>query len=192
MLGRLLVHEIIVARTGVDRPIRAACATCGEEHGRPVVAELCPPGPGATAPGATGLDVTRLDVARLDVPPLDASDPGVTGLGVSIAHAGSLVVVAVGAGRVGIDAERAGATIPRDFARDVRGWTRLEAVLKADGRGFDADPARARIGRTTGTLDGIRYALADIATVPGVVTSVAWEAPPRRATRRTGRRGGAR
>lgn len=148
LLGRLLVHELVAARTGHRLPIRATCAVCGEEHGAPTV----------------------------------------DGVGVSIAHADALTVAAVGSTRVGIDVERSDARIPTDFAANVRDWTRLEAVLKADGRGFDADPARVRTQRGTATLDGVRYALRTVRTLPGFVTSVAWEVPRRATTRRRARR----
>ena len=78
----------------------------------------------------------------------------------SISYAGDLVVVAVAdASRflaLGIDAERT----DRDRADSLRGllapdrttslrrWTRVEAVLKADGRGLSVEPGRVRIERS--------------------------------------------
>ena len=78
----------------------------------------------------------------------------------SVSYAGDLAVVAVAeASRVlalGIDAEQT----ERGHAENLRGviapgrttslrrWTRVEAVLKADGRGLSVEPGRVRIERS--------------------------------------------
>lgn len=58
----------------------------------------------------------------------------------SVSYAGDLAVVGVvpsaGVGAFGVDAEIA--TAPGDHA--LRAWTRVEAALKADGRGIRVDP----------------------------------------------------
>ncbi|WP_103662842.1 4'-phosphopantetheinyl transferase superfamily protein [Microbacterium sp. CJ77] len=84
----------------------------------------------------------------------------------SISYAGDLVVAAVAdACRVlalGIDAERV-SRVRRDDLRGVitpghgtslRRWTRVEAVLKADGRGLSIEPARVRIERSVRGVHG--------------------------------------
>lgn len=71
--------------------------------------------------------------------PVVMAPDAATDVRVSLAHAGGVTVAAalVG-GAVGIDAE------PRPHAADavpaLRRWTRIEAVLKADGRGLRVDP----------------------------------------------------
>lgn len=92
----------------------------------------------------------------------------------NISHTAGLVVCcgAAGAGRLGVDVERVGEIDVREFRRVFtaeeyqrlerladptaefyRLWTRKEAVMKADGRGFALDPAgidclpdRVRVG----------------------------------------------
>ena len=82
----------------------------------------------------------------------------------SVSYAGELIVVAVADAphtvAVGIDAEHSGATRRGDLRGVIaaghgsstrlwtRQWTRVEAVLMADGRGLAVDPGRVRIART--------------------------------------------
>ncbi|MEV8251705.1 4-phosphopantetheinyl transferase [Microbacterium sp. NPDC076768] len=78
--------------------------------------------------------------------------PRVQGVAVSVSHADDLVVVAVSteATAVGVDVE-ADSAAPRIadlapmFAQgglpDLAGWTRIEAVVKADGRGIEVEPS---------------------------------------------------
>ena len=98
----------------------------------------------------------------------------------SISYAGSLAVVAVAdsaqAAAIGVDAEPA-----EDARRDaaglggvlgpgeasVRSWTRVEAALKADGRGLRVDPAAVRIEENPGGWT---------AHVPGGETMSGWDA----------------
>ena len=98
----------------------------------------------------------------------------------SISYAGSLAVVAVAdsgqAAAIGVDAEPA-----EDARRDaaglggvlgpgeasVRSWTRVEAALKADGRGVRVEPASVRISET-----GEGW----IADVPGGGAFEGWDA----------------
>lgn len=97
--------------------VDSTCATCGEDHGRP------------RSVGAP--------------------------LVLSVAYAGTLVVAAAAlrgeVEAVGVDVERAGGVAP-DLAAlfprgapDLAGWTRLEAVLKADGRGIRVDPSTVEV-----------------------------------------------
>lgn len=140
------------------------CGRCGGAHGQP-----------------------RLRYPRRDEPEAGAERPG----SVSVAYAGGFAVVAVtGAGAVGVDAEPAGIPprIDRVLRPDARtrDWTRVEAVLKADGRALRLDPAlvevwsadtagagwRARVGDRDVVFSG-----AEVPGPPGVVVSVAVAAP---------------
>lgn len=125
-----LVARIATASTGGPVVVSRRCERCGAtDHGRPVV---------------TGA-------------PIHAS----------VSYTARLVVVAVtDACRVlalGIDAERAGNRVRQDGLRglitpgqhtSLRHWTRVEAVLKADGRGLAVEPARVRIERTLRGVHG--------------------------------------
>lgn len=128
-----------------------------------LVADIASGSPGASpqAPVTVGRRCDRCGSA-------DHGRPHVVGAPVlaSISYAGDLVVVAVAEAShvlaVGIDAERTG----RDRAERLRGvivpgrptslrrWTRVEAVLKADGRGLAVEPARVRIERSLGGVYG--------------------------------------
>jgi 4'-phosphopantetheinyl transferase len=124
-----LVARIATASTGGTVIVGRRCERCGAtDHGRPVV---------------TGA-------------PIQAS----------VSYTADVVVVAVAdACRVlalGIDAERGAPTrqnglrgliIPGQRT-SLRHWTRVEAVLKADGRGLSVDPRRVRIERTLGGVHG--------------------------------------
>ncbi|RII90058.1 4'-phosphopantetheinyl transferase superfamily protein, partial [Clavibacter michiganensis] len=127
-----------------DVTVRARCATCGGEHGRPVLG------------GSRALD----------------------GLHASVAHAGDAVVVGVSTdGPIGIDAEPRGREAPPGTT--LAEWVRIEAVLKADGRGLAVDPARVRFaGDARGTvawIDGepARYRVVDAELGSWLVVAVA-------------------
>ncbi len=129
LLGRMLLREL-AAEVGGVRPdevgVAATCERCGAEHGRPRLVW-----PDAAGP-----------------PPL-----------ASLASCGDLVVAAVApAGiAVGIDVEprRAGESRNAEAGRrravadliggprrtSIRRWVRIEAVLKADGRGLRVAPS---------------------------------------------------
>lgn len=113
-------------------------------------------------------------------------------LSVSVAHAGDVVVVAAAGTPVGVDVEPADAEVPAVFGGSVTAWTRLEAVLKADGRGVVVDPGEVRFTDTgtaagTATIGPTTYAVettaafGDTAADPGYVISVAREVPSARA-----------
>jgi len=129
-----------------------ACPRCGERHG--------------------GVELT-----------------GVPAVG-SVAYTEGLVVAALAptilVGRLGVDAE---ADAPNDVRdRDLsrllgasrepvlQRWTRIEAVLKADGRGLLVDPGDVRLRRTTATVAGdrTRYRVAGVPGPAGFVISLAW------------------
>lgn len=132
---------------GANLRIERRCLVCGGPHGRP----------------------------RLPHAPVHAS----------IAYADPWVVVAVAraedAAAIGIDAEPDGATLdlaalfaPAD-PPDLRGWTAIEAVLKADGRGLMVPPDEVRLlpgGRASGP-DGTAYLVLPVVAAPGMVVSLA-------------------
>lgn len=166
LAGRSLLRELVAAIAAVeptDVTIEARCPVCGGPHGRPTVVS-----PAAATP-----------------------------LQLSLAHSGAVVAAAAAwENPVGVDVERADAAhAPErdDAIAAVAGasgddplehWTRVEAVLKADGRGLRVDPGRVRIraGDATGDtvdawIDGDEasphYALASIDLGPGFTASVA-------------------
>ncbi len=130
----------------------AVCARCGERHG---AVEL------------TGV-------------------PAVAG----VSYARGLVVAAVApsgtVGRLGVDVEldAVDTTRTRDLERMLgrsrqpvpRRWTRIEAVLKADGRGLLVEPrdVRLRVHRASIAGSTTRYHLADADGPAGYVVSLAW------------------
>jgi 4'-phosphopantetheinyl transferase len=161
LAGRHLLRDLVASLAGVDAAdvsIEARCPVCGGAHGRPAV----------VAPASA----TRLRLA--------------------LAHSGPAVLAAAAWDHeVGVDLERADAepAAERDQAiATVAGasgddalehWTRVEAVLKADGRGLRVDPSLVRI-RTAGETveaqisdDGASYALASIDLGPGFTATVA-------------------
>ena len=99
----------------------------------------------------------------------------------SVTYAGGHALVAVctaeGVAAVGIDAESvedprrdaAGLVgVLGPGAASVRSWTRVEAALKADGRGLRVDPAAVRIEENPAGW---------IAHVPGGGSVIGWDAP---------------
>jgi 4'-phosphopantetheinyl transferase len=107
---------------------------------------------------------------------------------VSVAYAGARAFAAAiprtVAYSVGIDAEQGDADAPADIERmrpgtSLREWTRVEAALKADGRGLSVDPALVRIRTSadgwTATVPGRAMPLVgvDAAGPEGFVVSVA-------------------
>ncbi|MCS3442279.1 4'-phosphopantetheinyl transferase family protein [Microbacterium phyllosphaerae] len=113
LAGRALVRTLVQSIRGSGEVlIDSRCDRCGGEHGRPRTAEVS----------------------------------------LSVSHAGDLVVVAATAGVVslGVDVEaevaagrvsELGSLFPERGAPDLAGWTRVEAAVKADGRGFEIDPS---------------------------------------------------
>ncbi|MCC6495987.1 MAG: hypothetical protein IT193_06970 [Propionibacteriaceae bacterium] len=116
----------------------------------------------------------------------------VTGVPVvaSVSYAPGLVVAAAAptsrVSRLGIDVEPAAADPrrTRDLQRllgvsaepVMQRWTRIEAVLKADGRGLRVDPGDVRMSSGGAGIPGdpARYRVADVAGPAGYRISVAW------------------
>jgi len=136
---------------GSDLRIERRCPVCGGPHGRPALAHA----------------------------PVLAS----------VAYADPWTVVAVAPAdhvdAIGIDAEPAGASL--DLAAlfapseppDLRGWTAIEAVLKADGRGLLLSPDQVHLfanGRAT-VPGGGEFRILPVATVPGLIVTLTLRRP---------------
>jgi 4'-phosphopantetheinyl transferase len=114
----------------------------------------------------------------------------------SVAYAGRLAVGAAALAReaeaVGVDVERGEpGTVLSDLANlldpppTLRGWTRIEAALKADGRGLRVPPGDVRIRGERARIPGRDgpIALYDVPAPDGFVVSLAIAARPSRARR---------
>ncbi|MFS4505588.1 4'-phosphopantetheinyl transferase family protein [Clavibacter sp. Sh2141] len=164
------VVRVVGAVGNADRPTRTAA---GRDALRALAAQLT---------GADPADVTvRARCATCGGPhgrPVLGGSRALDGLHASVAHAGDAVIVAVSAdGPIGIDAE------PRDReappGTTLAEWVRIEAVLKADGRGLLVDPSLVRFEGdamgTTAWIDGedARYRVVDVELGPDLVVAVA-------------------
>ena len=145
---------------GSDLRIERRCPVCGGPHGRPVLPDA----------------------------PVHAS----------VAYADPWVVVAVASDRevdaLGIDAELEDAA--HDLAAlfapseppDLRGWTAIEAVLKADGRGLLVPPDQVRCtpGGVATVPGGGEFRILPVPAGPALVVSLALRHPrsARTSTRR--------
>lgn len=146
-LGRALITTLAAElNPGSSVRIVQRCAVCGGPHGRPLV---------------TGAALIA-----------------------SVAYADPWVVVAVTPetlhAAIGIDAERDGAVPdltalfgPAD-PPDLQGWTAIEAVLKADGRGILAPPQNVEVDSSRGRLrDGPWFTLHPVHDLPGMIVTLA-------------------
>ena len=145
LTGRMLLRELAAGFTAQPLEsitIAASCPDCDRPHGRPTIEG--------------------------------------TELYVSLSHAGDRTVAALLEGSaIGVDIEPRDASAERLAAirevadgEDLRHWTRVEAVLKADGRGLRIDPREVVVWGDRATLDGRRYQLSEIDD-PAYVISVA-------------------
>ncbi|PJJ73431.1 4'-phosphopantetheinyl transferase [Diaminobutyricimonas aerilata] len=166
--------------------------------------------PGAGAADARALAATVLGVPEDDLvvsavcpdcggphgrPSLRSRSGAAVGAWVSVTHAGTGTWVAVtDEGDVGVDAELAAQPAERiasiaalvgvdamDVRQLLRRWTRIEAVLKADGRGLRVDPARVLVSDdgSFATLGDtrIRYRFVEVEQPVDAVLSVAVREP---------------
>lgn len=151
--GRLLLRELVAERSGVgaaEVTVTAQCPDCGSAHGRPIT---------------TG--------------PNDAS----RALFLSVSGCAGMVVVATSRGRrIGVDIEpRAGSEgrgraiqrVAGETDDPLRHWTRVEAVLKADGRGLRLDPQLVHVQGDLAEVDGVCYRLTEPHIDPRFIVSVA-------------------
>lgn len=141
----LLGRRLLREMTGAHE-VTAHCADCSGPHGRPMIA----------------------------------------GWFSSVTHAAGVTVVAASrSGALGVDAEpvRAGedriaaireltTDAPDEASAVLRHWTRVEAVLKADGRGLRVDPREVVVDGMFAVLETRRYALL-AHEVPGLVVTTA-------------------
>lgn len=159
-VSRALLTEL----AGEPLELVQRCARCGAEHHGAL--RVAGPGPQVSVAYA---------VSRTGAPTL------------------AVAAVAVGGAAIGVDAEYAVDAV-RDAAGvgallgpaggGIRGWVRVEAALKADGRGLGVDPADVRVralGRrwrahVPGRALPVRGR--DVAAPPGVLISVARPALP--------------
>lgn len=107
------------------------------ESSRALLAELLPAARFVSRCALCGGDHGRIRVDGVDA-------------AVSVSYVPGWAVVAVtdAPGRIGIDAvpaDAAGLDSVLPGAADARAWARVEAVLKADGRGLAVDPARVAV-----------------------------------------------
>lgn len=134
LTGRMLLRELVAELTGAELAsirVIAACPDCGLEHGQPRVAEL-------------------------------------PGIHLSLSHAGERTLATASRGAaIGVDLERRDispgrlAAIQKVSGGDLAHWTRVEAVLKADGRGLRVDPRAVEVEGDHATLEGAHYELTD-------------------------------
>jgi 4'-phosphopantetheinyl transferase len=171
---RRVPAAVHVARVPVDRSAdRPARTAVGRVALRALAAELV---------GADPADVTvRARCATCGGPhgrPVLGGSRALDGLHASVAHAGDAVVVAVSAdGPIGIDAEPRGREAPPGTT--LAEWVRIEAVLKADGRGLRVDTSLVRFeGDATGMVAWIagedaRYRMVDVKLGSDLVAALA-------------------
>lgn len=156
LAGRALIRALVRRIRGSDEVLLSSrCDRCGADHGRPRSA----------------------------------------GVSLSVSHAEDLVVVAATAGSIllGVDVEDAaaagrlhglGSMFPDGAAPDLAAWTRIEAAVKADGRGFEIDPSEVLLHPSADDADPCAWSAVlpgrasplEIATLvgpPGFVLSVA-------------------
>jgi len=165
------VHVSVARVPGIaDRTTRTAA---GRDALRALAAELA---------GGDPADVTVrarcVDCGGPHGRPVLGGSRALDGLHASVAHAGDVVVVAVGAdGPIGIDAEPRGREAPPGTT--LAEWVRIEAVLKADGRGLRVDPSRVRFEDnahgSVAWIDGepARYRVVAVGLAPDLVAAVA-------------------
>ncbi len=155
VLGRAVIAGLVAGMfpdAGTWSVVTATCRRCGARHG-PV-------------------EVTGVPVLA------------------SVSYAPGLVVAAAAprsqVSRLGIDVEPATADPrrTRDLQRllgssaepVMERWTRIEAVLKADGRGLRVDPGEVRLSSSGAWIPGdpARYRVVDVVGPAGYQISLAW------------------
>jgi len=155
LAGRLLLRRLVAEVTGeaaASITVVAMCPDCGGPHGRPKV-----PGLHVSLSHGDGVVVAAASrtLVGIDIEPAEQS-------------AERLAAIAEVAGAEVAGAEGAG-------GGDVTRWTRVEAILKADGRGLRVDPRTVRTDGGIGFVEDRpeRYKLSEIELAPGVTISLA-------------------
>lgn len=155
LAGRLLLRDA-VALLGVDPggiEVSVLCPDCGGPHGSPRVA------------GSDDLERIRVSISHTD---------------------GTTLVAATLDTALGVDIEATDAALPtrRGVVVDsIAEWTRVEAVLKADGRGLRVDPSRVRMtGSGTSRAASVagdprHYRVIDLDLAAGFHVGLALETP---------------
>jgi len=184
ILAPAVVHVAVVrGLETAGRVDRAARTAAGRDALREIAAEIV---------GADPADVTvRARCATCGGAhgrPVLGGSRALDGLHASVAHAGDAVVVAVSAdGPIGIDAEPRDREAPPGMT--LAEWVRIEAVLKADGRGLLVDPSLVRVeGDASGMtawidVEPAGYRLVDVDLGSDLVVSVARRGPGELAVR---------
>ena len=152
LAGRMVLRGLASQLTGVPPAqvqLIAVCPDCGGAHGRPEVMG--------------------------------------SSLHVSLSHGAGVVVAAASwDSTIGVDIEAPDERPERIEAigeltghPSIEHWSRVEAVLKADGRGLRVDPSRVSVeevgGRLMGRVDDapVRYDVSEVQLAEGVRVSVA-------------------
>lgn len=130
--------------------------------------------------------------------PVSVTNTGANSVVTSLSYAEGLVVAAVApatqVAAVGVDVERDRAKAGREHTNNIgrlseltaliggepesalRRWTKIEAVLKADGRGLRVAPDQVRLNANTAQInnDSARYLLTEIDGPASYLISLAW------------------
>jgi len=153
LAGRLVLRQLAAELTDASASsvdLFVQCADCGGPHGRPLLR------------GSS----LQLSLSRSD---------------------NAVVAAASWDGPVGVDVEPATLSGEALAAinlltgeESVASWTRVEAVLKADGRGLRVDPREVVVDRVGDHFEGsvrdapVRYRVDDVDLAPDITVSVAY------------------
>ncbi|KQX07581.1 MULTISPECIES: 4'-phosphopantetheinyl transferase family protein [unclassified Leifsonia] len=147
LVGRMLLRELSAELCGLPLEaisVRAECPSCGGEHGIPRI-DI----PGAEAPHASLSRTVDLVVAAV-LPATAGSSVGVDVETIAGSPERLRAIDELVPRRSGT--RRPGLRRPSAAVSTLRRWTRVEAVLKADGRGLLVDPAAVTVRRAAGRL----------------------------------------
>ena len=152
LAGRLVLRRLTSELLGTEPELVdlvAVCPDCGGPHGRPVI-------PGSNL----HLSLSRSDDAVVAAASWDAP------VGVDLERLDQPAATLAAIGAIGGE-------------ESVLRWTRIEAILKADGRGLRVDPAQVSFATVDGELEGWvqgsaeRYRLSEVELAADVRVSVA-------------------
>lgn len=148
LLGRLLLRHLAAELIGVgpaEVDLVAVCPDCGGPHGKPQLIG-----------SSLHLSLSHSAVAVVAA----ASWDGPVGVDVEALDPSAAALAAIG-------------TVAGE--ESLERWTRVEAVLKADGRGLRVDPASVSFDGGTASIagSGARYRVSEVQLAPDVRVSVA-------------------